>query len=101
MPRVFKIGSYIVYFWVNENDPLEQYMSMYARVFLRPPLRKYGLHVMEAVFFVIINQKFQINNFVLLCRLLKHEAKIFSIFGIQHSIGSVTTANLISPLERG
>lgn len=23
MPQVFKIGSYIVYFWVNENDPLE------------------------------------------------------------------------------
>ena len=23
MPRVFKIGSYIMYFWVNENDPLE------------------------------------------------------------------------------
>ena len=23
MPRVFKIGSYIIYFWVNENDPLE------------------------------------------------------------------------------
>ena len=23
MPRVFKIGGYIVYFWVNENDPLE------------------------------------------------------------------------------
>lgn len=23
MPQVFKIGSYWVYFWVNENDPLE------------------------------------------------------------------------------
>lgn len=23
MPRVFKIGSYIIYFWVNENDPLD------------------------------------------------------------------------------
>ena len=23
MPRVFKIGSYWVYFWSNENDPLE------------------------------------------------------------------------------
>lgn len=23
MPRVFKIGGYIVYFWVNENDPLK------------------------------------------------------------------------------
>ncbi len=23
VPQVFKIGGYIVYFWVNENDPLE------------------------------------------------------------------------------
>ena len=23
MPQVFKIGGYLVYFWVNENDPLE------------------------------------------------------------------------------
>ena len=23
MPRIFKIGSYLVYFWSNENDPLE------------------------------------------------------------------------------
>ena len=23
MPQVFKIGGYVVYFWVNENNPLE------------------------------------------------------------------------------
>lgn len=23
MPQVFKVGPYIVYFWSNENDPLE------------------------------------------------------------------------------
>lgn len=23
MPQVFKIGSYWIYFWANENDPLE------------------------------------------------------------------------------
>lgn len=23
MPQIFKIGSYVVYFWMNENDPLE------------------------------------------------------------------------------
>ena len=23
MPQVFKVGGYLVYFWVNENDPLE------------------------------------------------------------------------------
>ena len=23
MPQLFRIGSYIIYFWSNENDPLE------------------------------------------------------------------------------
>lgn len=23
MPQIFRIGPYIVYFWANENDPLE------------------------------------------------------------------------------
>jgi len=23
MPRIFKVGSYIVYFWANENNPTE------------------------------------------------------------------------------
>ena len=23
MPQIFRIGPYIVYFWSNENDPLE------------------------------------------------------------------------------
>lgn len=23
MPQIVKIGAYIVYFWANENDPLE------------------------------------------------------------------------------
>lgn len=23
MPRIFKIGGYLVFFWSNENDPLE------------------------------------------------------------------------------
>ena len=23
MPQVFKVGSYLVYFWSNENEPLE------------------------------------------------------------------------------
>lgn len=23
MPQIFRIGSYLVYFWSNENDPLE------------------------------------------------------------------------------
>lgn len=23
MPQIFKIGSYVIFFWANENDPLE------------------------------------------------------------------------------
>ena len=23
MPQIFKVGGYLVYFWTNENDPLE------------------------------------------------------------------------------
>ena len=23
MPQIFKVGSYCIYFWSNENDPLE------------------------------------------------------------------------------
>lgn len=23
MPQIFKVGNYIIYFWSNENDPLE------------------------------------------------------------------------------
>lgn len=23
MPQVFKLGSYWVYFWINENNPIE------------------------------------------------------------------------------
>lgn len=23
MPQIFKVGGYLVYFWTNENDPIE------------------------------------------------------------------------------
>ena len=23
MPQIFKVGSYVIYFWLNESDPLE------------------------------------------------------------------------------
>jgi len=25
MPRIFKVGSYTIFFWSNENDPLEPF----------------------------------------------------------------------------
>ena len=34
MPQVFKIGAYVVYFWANENDPLE---PVHVHVVLRTP----------------------------------------------------------------
>ena len=32
MPQVFKIGSYWVYFWANENDRWNPFMFMFHRV---------------------------------------------------------------------
>lgn len=34
MPQVFRIGSYYVYFWSNENEPLE---SVHVHVSQNPP----------------------------------------------------------------
>ena len=32
MPQLFKIGSYVVYFWINEQDPLEPvHVHLYSR----------------------------------------------------------------------
>ena len=32
MPQLFKIGSYVIYFWINENDPLEPVHVHIAKV---------------------------------------------------------------------
>ena len=32
MPQLFKIGSYVVYFWINEQDPLEPVHVHIAKV---------------------------------------------------------------------
>ncbi len=44
MPQVFKIAGYTVYFWINENDPLEpnRFMCILPKGFLLPMLLKYG-----------------------------------------------------------
>ena len=36
VPQVFKIGGYLVYFWVNENDPLEP-IHVHTNVFNKFP----------------------------------------------------------------
>lgn len=35
MPQIFKIGSYWVYFWANENDPLE---PVHVHIAMGPPV---------------------------------------------------------------
>ena len=44
MPQVFKIAGYTVYFWINENDPLEpnRFMCILPKGFLLPMLPKNG-----------------------------------------------------------
>ena len=32
MPQLFRIGSYVIYFWINENDPLEPVHVHIAKV---------------------------------------------------------------------
>ena len=36
MPRVFKIGNYIIYFWINEGTPLE---PVHVHVSLDKPVK--------------------------------------------------------------
>lgn len=42
MPQIFRIGAYIVYFWSNENDPLEQSMCILQKAELQQTEQKYG-----------------------------------------------------------
>lgn len=43
MPQVFKVGSYWVYFWSNENEPIEpihvHVASMKMAMFVLPEIR--------------------------------------------------------------
>lgn len=32
MPQLFKVGSYVIYFWINENNPLEPVHVHIAKV---------------------------------------------------------------------
>ncbi len=32
MPQLFKVGSYVIYFWINENHPLEPVYVHIAKV---------------------------------------------------------------------
>ena len=43
MPQVFKVGSYWVYFWSNESEPLEPIHVHIAEGSLKQMGQKYGL----------------------------------------------------------
>ena len=70
MPQVFKIAGYTVYFWVNENNPLE-------------PVHVHGLQSPENVFCATIIRKFQTNNSESSCRSSKPGINRLLICGIQ------------------
>ena len=40
MPQLFRIGSYVVYFWINEQDPLEPVHVHIAKVRPSPTATK-------------------------------------------------------------
>ncbi len=44
MPQIFKLGSYWVYLWTNENKPLEPIHVHISEGALLRILQKYGLH---------------------------------------------------------
>lgn len=40
MPQLFKVGSYLVFFWINENNPLEPVHVYVSRVRPEPNATK-------------------------------------------------------------
>lgn len=40
MPQLFKVGSYVIYFWINESNPLEPVHVHIAQVRPKPDATK-------------------------------------------------------------
>ena len=87
MPQVFKIAGYTVYFWINENDPLEpnRFMCILPKGVPSPNATKIWITKMANAFCAITIPKFQISSSGFLCRLLKPAVSQCSTYGIQHS----------------
>lgn len=85
MPQVFKIAGYTVYFWVNENDPLEPVHVHISKGVPSPNATKIWITKMANAFCAITIPKFQISSSGFLCRLLKPAVSQCSTYGIQHS----------------
>ena len=59
MPQVFKIGSYWVFFWTNENEPLEPIHVHVCEGRPRQNTTKSGLQKVENAFCPITTPKFR------------------------------------------
>ena len=85
MPQVFKIAGYTVYFWVNENDPLEPVHVHIAKGVPSPNATKIWITKNGKCLCAITIPKFQISNSRFLCRLLNPAVSQYLTYGIQHS----------------
>ncbi len=47
MPQIFKMGEYCIYFWTNENNPLNQSTYISSKESLPKMQQRYGLSVQE------------------------------------------------------
>lgn len=58
MPKLFSVGPYSIYFWSNENDPLEPIHVHISEGRATKNATKYGSPVPEKPYFVITDLKF-------------------------------------------
>lgn len=59
MPQILRIGPYSIYFWSNENEPLEPVHVHISEGLPLLMLQNFGLPVQEKLLFAIIIQKYQ------------------------------------------
>lgn len=85
MPQVFKIAGYTVYFWINENDPLEpnRFMCILPKGFLLPMLLKYGSQKMANAFCANNNSKIPNKQLRVFMQII--EARSKSVFDLWYS----------------
>ena len=67
MPRIFRFGEYWIYFWTNENKPLEPVHIHVAKGAPTANATKIWITSTGIACFVIIIPTFQIIPFAILC----------------------------------
>lgn len=63
MPQLFRIGSYIIYFWSNENDPLEPIHVHIAEG--KPTADATKIWITQSGHCILVNNKSKIPNNIL------------------------------------